>query len=980
MKRTFTSLFLFMIISSFSFNIMEELPLSNYVNPFIGTGGHGHTFPGATVPFGMVQLSPDTRLEGWDGCGGYHYSDSIIYGFSHTHLSGTGVPDYCDILFMPFTDNKFTETDKNTVRNFTSEYSHSNEIAEPGYYSVILKRFNIKAELTASTRTGYHKYTFPLGREPKIYIDLKHRDEVIESHIKIEDKKSISGFRRSKSWAEDQRVYFYAIFSEDFKNAGVYSDDKYQSSETYAEGKNIKSILEFYESGKPVYVRVGISAISEENARMNLEVETNRKDFEAVKKEASELWNKYLNKIQVKSNDTTKLRIFYTALYHTAICPNVFNDVDGSYLGRDLKVHKAEHNYYTVFSLWDTYRALHPLLNIIERERSSDFIKTFLLQYEQGGRLPVWELGANETDCMIGYHSVPVITDAFKSGITGFNTETALRAMMNSSNLNIYGLDHYRNYGYIPADKEHESVSKTLEYAFDDWCISEFAAAVGDSAITDEYLNRSQYYKNVFNKQTGFMAPRMNNGWKNPFNPTDVDNNYTEANSWQYSFYIPQNIPQLNEYLDGKLEQKLDALFSADTKTTGREQADITGLIGQYAHGNEPSHHIAYLYNYTYSPHKTQELVRKIINEFYKDSPDGLIGNEDCGQMSAWYVMSAMGFYPVTPGSGKFMVGSPIFDEITINLESGKKFRIIAKNQSDNNIYIQNPYNEDTKPFITWEDIFSGKEIVFEMGSTPAKSFGVNGIKKYLYPKHPVEGQNVIIPSPVSSTSMTTFKDSLEITLSVNYPDAIIYYNFNQNPYNFAEYKKPIVIYEDTKLYVYATDKDGKRKSQEIESRYVKIQSDKKIKLITTPHPSYTAGGPDALIDKIRGEKNWRLGYWQGYQGTDFEAVIDLEKEKEVNKVSAGFLQDAKSWIWMPKYVEIFISNDNINWTKEVTIENTISDTDMNVVIRDFELVSKTMKTARYIKVFAKNFGTIPSWHPGAGGDAYIFIDEITIN
>ena len=976
MKRFLFSVLLFVLLSSFSLQNPDEPSLTKYVNPFIGTGGHGHTFPGATVPFGMVQLSPDTRLEGWDGCSGYHYSDSIIHGFSHTHLSGTGVPDYCDILFMPFTDNKFIEIDKNTIRNFTSSFSHENETAEPGYYSVLLDKSNIKAELTASTRAGYHKYSFPEGKESKVFIDLKHRDEVLESHINLINKNSLSGFRRSRSWAEDQRVYFYAVFSEDFKSAGIYSDDNFLPKKSYSEGKNIKAIVEFSDTQKPVYVKVGISAISEENAKMNLESEIGNKDFETVRNESKELWNNYLNKIQVKSNDLTKLRIFYTALYHTAIAPNTFNDVDGSYLGRDLKVHKAAHNYYTVFSLWDTYRALHPLLNIIERERSADFIKTFLLQYEQGGRLPVWELGANETDCMIGYHSIPVIVDAYNSGITDFDKQLALKAMMHSSNLDIYGLQHYRNEGFISADKEHESVSKTLEYAFDDWCIANFAKSLGDNTNKNKYEKRSQYYKNVFDPQSGFMRPRFNNGWKDPFNPTDVDNNYTEANSWQYSFYVPHDIPQLNKYLNGNLEKKLDELFSSDTKTTGRDQADITGLIGQYAHGNEPSHHIAYLYNYTYSPHKTQQIVRKIMSEFYKDSPDGLIGNEDCGQMSAWYVLSAMGFYPVTPGTGKFLIGSPIFDEVKINLENGKSFTVKANNQSEENIYIQNKSSEDRKPYITWDEIFSGSTITFDMGKSPAISFGSSGVQKYLYSENSIEPENELIPSPYASTSRLTFKDSLVISLSVNYPDSKIFYNILPN--QFTEYKGPITINENTSLLTYTEDKKG-NKSKTTGSVYYKIPKDIKVELLSVPNMSYTASGPEALIDHIRGEINWRLGNWQGYQGQDFSAVIDLGKEKDVTKISIGFLQDARSWIWMPKYVEIYSSIDNIGYNKIGVIENTMLDTDLIVTIKDFILnLDKPHKT-RYVKVTAVNYGKIPGWHPGAGGDAFIFVDEINI-
>lgn len=978
MKRILSSVLLMFLFSSFALHQNGETDLTKYVNPFIGTGGHGHTFPGATVPFGMVQLSPDTRLEGWDGCSGYHYSDSIIHGFSHTHLSGTGVPDYCDILFMPFSENKLIDLDKSRIGNYASIFSHSDETAEPGYYSVMLKRYDIKAELTASTRAGYHKYTFPKEKNSNVYIDLKHRDEVIESHINIVNKKEVSGYRRSKSWAQDQRVYFYAVFSEDFKTADIYSDDSRLTEKTYADGKNIKTILGFGETSKPVLIKVGISAISEENAKMNLEAEAGGLEFEKVRQDANEFWNKYLNKIQVKTEDLTKKKIFYTALYHTAICPNTFNDVDGSYLGRDFKIHKTNRKYYTVFSLWDTYRALHPLLNIIERERTLDFINTFILQYEQGGRLPVWELWANETDCMIGYHSVPVITDAHNSGINGFDKRKALDAMVNSANLNIYGLDSYKKYGYIPSDKEHESVSKTLEYAYDDWCISDFAVSAGSGTYDKEFYTRSQFYKNVFDNKTGFMRPRYNNGWKDPFNPTDVDNNYTEANSWQYSFYVPQDIPKLNEYLNGKLENKLDELFSADTKTTGREQADITGLIGQYAHGNEPSHHIAYLYNYTDNPYKTQQIVRKIMSEFYKDSPDGLIGNEDCGQMSAWYVFSAMGFYPVTPGSGKFMIGSPVFDEVKINLENGKTFTLTAANNSDENIYVQNYNSEDRKPFITWKEILGGEEINLIMGNKPSKSFGENGIRKYLYPKTGVNSSE-LLPSPFTNVSQITFKDSLEISLDMNFPEADIFYNLSgeNTPDKYLKYTKPFTIYGNTKLFTYAHSVSENKYSYFTESEYYRIPNDVKVELQSQPNLQYTAGGPEALIDGIRGKTNWRLGRWQGYQGQDFSAVINFSKEKEIRKISAGFLQDARSWIWMPKYIEIYVSDDNINFNKIGQVNNIISDTDLEVTINELSLILEKPVYAKYIKVIAYNYGKIPEWHPGAGGDAFIFIDEI---
>lgn len=975
MKKIVLALVLTLSFSSYSFYGNNDL--TQYVNPFVGTGGHGHTFPGATVPFGMVQLSPDTRLEGWDGCSGYHYLDSIIYGFSHTHLSGTGVPDYCDILFMPFSGIK--NPDNSYAGNYTSAFSHSEEKAEPGYYSVLLKRNNIKAELTASTRAGFHRYTYQKGNDACVYIDLKHRDEVLESHLRIVNNKEISGLRRSKYWAKDQRVYFYAVFSEEMKEVNVYSDDKISQGNAFAEGKNVNAVLNFGSKDKPVMVKVGISAISEENAKMNLDAEINHWDFDKVREDANILWNGYLNKIQVKSDDTKILRVFYTALYHTAICPNTFNDVDGSYLGRDLKVHKANHNYYTVFSLWDTYRALHPLLNIIERKRSADFIKTFLLEYEQGGRLPVWELCANETDCMIGYHSVPVITDAFNSGINDFDTKLALDAMVSSANQNIYGLDAYRKYGYIPAEKEHESVSKTLEYAYDDWCISKYAGWSKNETYREEFYKRSQFYKNVFDPETMFMRPRYNNGWKSPFSPTDVDNNYTEANSYQYSFYVPQDVRQLSEYMKGDLEGKLDQLFKADSKTTGREQSDITGLIGQYAHGNEPSHHIAYLYNYTKSPHKTQELVKYIMKEFYTDNPDGLIGNEDCGQMSAWYVLSAMGFYPVTPGTGKFMIGSPIFDEVKINLESGKTFTLTANNVSDENFYVQNYTGEDKRPYITVDEILEGKSVEFVMGNKPAKSFGEKGVEKYMFEEKTTPDYNELIPSPYLSTGQNTFKDSLTISIAVNFPKADIYYNINgdNTPDKYIKYTKPFTIYENSRIMTYANSLNGTKYSYFTESFFNKVPNNVSVTLISKPGNEYTAGGPEALIDGLRGQTNWRLGKWQGYQGQDFEAVLKFKEPMEIKSVGAGFLQDARSWIWMPVDAEFYVSEDGVNYVSIGTVKNTVADTDLNVSTKDFITELNKRVKCSYIKVKAKNYGKIPSWHLGAGEDAYIFIDEI---
>ncbi|HKR59317.1 MAG TPA: GH92 family glycosyl hydrolase, partial [Pyrinomonadaceae bacterium] len=613
----------------------RQLNLTRLVDPFVGTGGHGHTFPGATLPFGMVQLSPDTRLTGWDGCSGYHYSDHIIYGFSHTHLSGTGISDYGDILLMPTVGDIHFEANPAEPRNgYASQFSHKNETAQPGYYSVRLDDDDVFAELTATARTGFHRYTFPKSDRANIILDLAHRDRVRESYLHVIDKTHVVGFRRSEAWAKDQIVYFALEFSRPFIESKLNSNATAQE----ARGTDLKAGFRFStQDGAPVLVKVGISAVSIEGARANLQAEINHWDFERVKTDADRIWNTELAKIVVTSGNQIHLKNFYTALYHSMLAPNLFMDVDRKYRGRDFQTHTAkDFDNYTVFSLWDTFRAAHPLYTIIDQRRTRDFINTFLAQYEQGGRLPVWELAANETDTMIGYHAVSVIADAAAKDIDGFDRKLALKAMKHSAEQKHFGLAPYADHGFMNMEEERESVSKTLEYAYDDWCIAELARLEDQTADHERFSARAQYYKNVFDRATGFMRPRTNAQWLIPFDPREVDFNFTEANSWQYSFFVPHDITGLITLMGGKpaFVAKLDALFTADSKTTGREQADITGLIGQYAHGNEPSHHMAYLYNYANQPWKTQARVRQILDNFYQPKPDGLIGNEDCGQMS----------------------------------------------------------------------------------------------------------------------------------------------------------------------------------------------------------------------------------------------------------------------------------------------------------------------------------------------------------
>jgi predicted alpha-1,2-mannosidase len=970
--------------------IAAQQRLTRYVDPFVGTGGHGHTFPGAIVPFGMVQLSPDTRLTGWDGCSGYHYSDNIIYGFSHTHLSGTGISDYGDILFMPTLGQVYLNalSGNDTNRGYASRFDHRNETAQPGYYSVKLDE-NVLVELTATRRAGMHRYTYPRTDAANIILDLAHRDKVTDSGLRITGPTTIVGWRRSQAWAKDQLVFFAAKFSQPFTEFGIAVDDKLRQGQKEANGKNLKAYFRFNtSSGAPVLLKVGISATSIDGALRNVAEEIKGWDFDAVRQAASQAWETELRKIEVEGGSETQRKNFYTGLYHTMTAPNLFMDVDGQYRGRDFQSHQVSgFENYTVFSLWDTFRAAHPLYTIIDQKRTRDFINTFLAQYEQGGRLPVWELAANETDTMIGYHAVSVIADAAAKGIRGFDLQKAFEAMKHSAEANHFGLRGYKDRGYLEMEEERESVSKVLEYAYDDWCIAEVARLLGRTDDYHHYLRRAQSYKNVFDRESGFVRPRSNGGWLTPFEPREVNFGFTEANSWQYTFFVPQDVSGLIDLLGGrqKFAAKLDALFSAPAQTVGREQADITGLIGQYAHGNEPSHHMAYLYNYAGLPWKTQARVREILDRFYSPTPDGLIGNEDCGQMSAWYVLSAAGFYSVTPGSPIYAIGTPLFPEVRFNLENGKRFVIKAHGVSDRNFYIQSarlngkPYS---KSYLTHNTIIDGGELVFEMGPGPNKSWGtrIGDI-----PVSAIPGER-IIAAPVIHASGKTFKD--QTTVSIEFAGGPnkgqIYYTVDgsQPTSQSKKYVRAFPLDHTGTTKAVVIDSTGNASSVST-ATYYRVPHNWSLKLESSYSNQYAGGGDSALIDGIRGTTNWTGGAWQGYQGVDVVALVDLHQVTTVQSLGAGFLQDVGSWIWMPRRVEFEVSRDGNNFARVLSVANDIDDgskgSASGVVVKNFE--GKIAPTAaRYIRVRAINYGTIPSWHPGHGGQAWIFADEIWIN
>ena len=721
-------------------NLQKDIFVS-HVNPFLGTGGHGHTYPGATVPFGMLQVSPDNGVSSWDWCSGYHYSDSIVAGFSHLHLSGTGIGDLTDILFMP-TNKKVDLTVKTTSRDqlpYKSAYSHANEKATPGYYQVYLEDPKINVELTSTQRTAFHKYTFVKEDKQAVVIDLGFAvnwDKALKTALTIEDKYTISGYRFSTGWAKNQKVFFVGKFSKPISESTLTANQKIISGAA-SEGEHTTAQLFFDENNNnELQVKVALSSVSIANAKDNLEAENF--NFENVKSKATTTWNTSLNKITVETPVDSLKTIFYTAMYHTQLAPVTYSDKNGQFRKENDEIVTAK-NYtaYSSLSLWDTFRAENPLLTLVAPDKVSDLVNSMLAYYDTKKILPVWTLYANETNTMTGYHSIPVIVDAYQKGIRGFDAEKAFSAMKTTMMQDERGLNLYKQYGFIPYNLLDESVTITLEYAYDDWCVAQMAKALGKNEDYQFFLNRSKAYQHLFDSKTGFMRGKSSDGksWNEPFDAKHSNHrehtDYTEGNAWQHSWFVPQNVEDFislhgsNEVFAKRLEQ----LFTESSEITGSNvSADISGLIGQYAHGNEPSHHIAYMFNRAGKPWRTQYWVRHILDTQYNTTPNGLSGNEDCGQMSAWYVFSSMGLYPMNPASGEYEIGSPIFEKATINLQGGKTFVIEAENVSNKNFYIQSatlngvPFN---KTAITHQQIVQGGILHFVMGSEPNKNWGL---------------------------------------------------------------------------------------------------------------------------------------------------------------------------------------------------------------------------------------------------------------
>lgn len=726
---------------------------TSFVNPFIGTGAidksslSGSNFPGATIPFGFVQLSPDTQDNPDNPASGYDYNDKTIVGFSHTHLSGTGVADLFDVLFMPTTgDIRAVPGDVSKPGSgYRSSFSHDQESAKPGYYSVLLKDYNINAELTATEHVGFHRYTFPANADAHVLIDLNHSlnkkrtywsCKILSAQITQVDEKTIEGYRILTGWARLRKVYFRAEFSQPITSTTMVNGQRIYKDEKIVNGTNIKSVLSFNtEKNKELLVKVGLSPVSLANARENMEKEIPDWDFQKIASDADIKWENELDKISIEGTNEQK-RIFYTGLYHAYTQPNNMADVNGEYQATDMTIkNAADKTHYSTFSLWDTYRAAHPLYTITQPERTAGFINSMFRQYDTYGYLPIWQLWGDENYCMIGNHAIPVIVDAALKGIEGFDMNKAYEAVKQSS-LRVHPgspFDLWEKFKYMPENLQSQSVSITLEMAYDDWCVAQLAKKLGKTDDYEIFMNRSQYYKNLYDAESGFFRAKNDDGkWVSPFNPLQYGGNggnpYTEGNAWQYFWYVPQDVTGLINLVGGNkaFTDKLDQFFTTNDLPS-EVNGNASGFIGQYAHGNEPSHHAAYLYNYAGQPWKTQAYVAKVLNELYNDSSSGYSGNEDCGQMSAWYIFSSMGFYPVNPANGIYDIGSPVLKKAVIHLAAGKNFTVLTKNPSKTNVYVQSvklngkPYN---KTQITHSDIMNGGTLEFTMGSKPNQKWG----------------------------------------------------------------------------------------------------------------------------------------------------------------------------------------------------------------------------------------------------------------
>ena len=824
------------------FTACSQAPQSpiDSVNPFIGTGFHGHTYPGATAPYGAVQLSPDTRKGNWDACSGYHYSDSTLMGFSHTHLSGTGCIDLGDILFRPSLQTPLA-------------FSHSDEKASPGYYSVNLREAGVLAELTTTPHVGIHRYTYKKGIESTLVVDMDHlldNEYIYEGWVKQTGENELTGMRRTRGWVDNQYVFFVAQFSQPFSSME-------QPSERQA-------VLTFdTTTGKPIVCKVGVSIVNEENARLNLEQETDSYgfDFDAIHQATRSNWEKELDVITVEGGTEAERTNFYTALYHSKIIPNIASDVNGQYRRHDMSVATipAGRRQFSTFSTWDTFRAWHPMMTLLDTTLVNDMVQSLLDMYDASGELPLWPLSAGETGTMIGYHSTSIIADAYLKGIRGYDAEHALEAMKISAEKNKKGADYYIKEGFIPTNIKKESVSCLLEFAYDDWCIAQMAKALGHMDDYETFIKRPQNFINVFDGSTRFFRGKRQDGnWETPFDPFAIGRSYTEATAWQYRFFTPHDVYGLTQLSGGReaFIADLDSLFMVTSEVVG-DLVDVTGLVGQYAHGNEPSHHMAYLYSYVGQPWKTQEWTRRLLDEMYQPTPEGIIGNEDCGQMSAWYILSSLGFYSVCPGSNQFILTTPLFDKANMKLGNGKTL-VITANQPDKNKYITKVTlngEEISHCYITYDQLMQGGTLDFTLSATPDKRWGTAPeYAPYSYTEQPT------VSIPYIANDLDLFEGEITAELKSTTPEAVIHYTLDgsEPDENAPVYSEPFVLKETT------------------------IIKAKGYKKGFVPSRTYSIQATKAVLRPALSIQPTKHGVAYTYYEGEFQWVADLQKAKVV--------------------------------------------------------------------------------------------------
>jgi predicted alpha-1,2-mannosidase len=1000
MKKLTAILVILLIISC----AKKQQDLTGYVDPFIGTDAHGHTFPGATTPFGMIQLSPSNDFKAWDWCSGYHYSDSIIKGFAHNHVSGAGLSGLGDILVMPTRGKKTTNpgSEDDVENSYRSRFSHDEEEARAGYYKVTLQDYNIDVELTAGIRTGYHQYTFTKGGEIDVVIDAAHgvMEKVTECTIQIKSDTEIVGYKKTGNNPTARRMYFSAKFSKPFTMASITEDNKTVNAQEHTSATTRALATFTVNEGEKMLVTVTLSPNSLEGVAKNFEAEAKGKTFNDALENATQQWNKVLNKIVLSNNEPlAKKRTFYTAMYHAFISPNIISDVDGNYVVEGKQLH-SNIPQYSNYSTWDTYRALHPLFTIIEQEKTKEFVNSMISRSTEANvGQPVWELIGYDNACMIGYTTVPVIGEAVLKGIEGIDAQQAFAVMRDaafdltkhSAVYDVSGLEDYINYGYVTAETG-SSVSKTTEYNYHDYVIAQVANKIGDTENEALFTRRSKGYRALFDKTSGYFYPKLSTGEVKEMDLTAWDGlkpNYVSGNIWAYSAYTPQDMKGVIQLHGGKDKYAawLDKVFSDTTQVGGEQHVDISGFIGKYGHGDEPGHQMPYLYNYVGQPYKTQKLVNEVVTTMYSDKPDGLINNEDLGQMSAWYIFSTLGFYPVAPASLEYQIGAPYYKEASINLENGNTFTVKAENLSETNIYVQSvtlnskSYN---KNYILHEDIMSGGNMVFTMGNTPNQEWGSKdeatsvGTLEAIMPK--IDTLATFAPFDASNTSF--FVNKHMVTLESKTPNTTIYYTLDgtEPTTNSTKYTGPFAITQNSTLKAMATSPNLTPSKVYSKPFFKSVFPNLPIGYpkyeLTNSHTPWGKGDGSLLFDEQIGSTSYGDSKWTGIKDA-IEITINLGKSQVVEGVSVGILNDQASWIFPAKGIEVYGGNSESNmlligkldiqepteYTKEV----------------NRHVVNVKQEHYQYLRIKIIPYGAQPAWHAGAGQQAWLFVDEVIV-